>query len=219
LQRFVGIFAEQPVASFLIFGVMAMLAALAIFSIWRSRGRFAFWCVVGIILLDLTISFGEDITPHVYRIIALKGQVRAGHFTLLLTDPNNGEALPTFVYYSLLPYLPAIALNLLGLSAHAAFKIALGAELLVMALGLRQLVQYVARDVRSQHTAYLSALLFLCVNYVYSLWIVRMAFAEIWVYCLIPWVVLAMMQQRSLVALIGLLFLQIAGHPVVFAHA
>ena len=56
-------------------------------------------------------------------------------------------------------------------------KEAAGTTALVMAFGLRRLVERVSPDVDSENAGYLIALLFLCVNYVYGLWLQRMAFA------------------------------------------
>ena len=36
---------------------------------------------------------------------------------MLLTNPTTGQVLPVFVFYSVLPYLPATFLNLLGMPA------------------------------------------------------------------------------------------------------
>lgn len=219
MQRFADIFAAQPVASCFALAVMSALAGLAAFDIWRRRGDRAVWWVAGIILASMTFAIGEDIDHHIYRVVALAEQLRAGQPSLLLTNPVNGEALPTFVYYSFVPYLPAVVLNLAGSSAHAAFKLVMGAALIVMALGLRRLVEHVSADARARNAGYLIAILFLCVNYVYGLWLQRMAFAEIWVYCLIPWVILMLARAKGLMPLVALLFLQIAGHPIVFAQA
>ena len=195
---------------------MAVIAGLALLGLARGRAERAFWGVTAAILLNLVIGFGEDIDHHVYRIAALAAQIRAGEPSLLLTNPGTGETLPTFVYYSFVPYLTPVALNLLGLPAHTAFKIVMGLELIVMALGLRCLIE---RFRPGSNAGYLIAVLFLSANYVYGIWLQRMAFAEIWVYCLIPWVVLALARPNALMALTALLYLQIAGHPIVFAQA
>jgi hypothetical protein len=218
LQRFAHVFAVHPVAASLAFALIGTLAGFAVLDISRRNGGRAMWWVVGVVLVGMTLAFGEDIDSHVYRVVALAEQLRAGRPNLLLINPLNGEALPTFVYYSFVPYLPAVALNIAGASAHAAFKLVMAAALVVMAFGLRRLVEYFSADARTLHEGYLVAILFLCVNYVYGLWLGRMAFAEIWVYCLIPWVILAL-ARGALLPLASLLFLQIAGHPVVFVQA
>ncbi|MEI6202228.1 MAG: hypothetical protein WCP68_09775, partial [Enhydrobacter sp.] len=219
MQRFAAVFAAQPIASSFYFILMAGIAGVALIEILRGRGERAFWCVVAVILINLAIGFGEDIDHHVYRVTALTAQLKAGQPSLLLTNPATGETLPTFVYYSFVPYLPSVALNFLGVPAHAAFKIVMGLELMVMAFGLRRLVEEVWPRPSPRHAHYLIAVLFLCANYVYAVWLQRMAFAEIWVYCLIPWVVVSLMRPNAPLPLIALLFLQIAGHPIVFAQA
>jgi hypothetical protein len=219
LERFATAFAAQPVAFILVFAAIAGLAGMACLDIVRRRGDRAFWAVVGLLLIGLAPAFGEDIDHHVYRIVALAEQVRSGQLSLLLANPANGEALPTFVYYSFVPYLPAVVLNLAGLSAHLSFKLILAAELLVMAFGLRRLTRHIAPGAEARHAACLIAILFLCANYVYALWLQRMAFAEIWVYCLIPWIALALARPGALVALVAPLFFQISGHPIVFAQS
>lgn len=207
-----------PLACELYLGAMGLLVLLGALFIWRGRGDFAFWSCVSIILVNLVFFFGEDLNHHVYRTIVLAEQIRLGHLSLILINPTDGEALPTFVYYSFLPYLPGVALKLLGFSAHAAVKLALGGELLIMALGLKFLVDATVRA-RNRDLGYLTATLFLCANYVFCLWTARMALAEIWVYSLVPWVALFLVQGRSIRSLTALLFLQAAAHPIVFAQA
>ena len=64
----------------------------------------------------------------------------------------------------------------------------------------------------------MAALLFFGANYVYGLWLTRAAYAEIWVYCLIPWVVLAIL-RRDMAMVLFLFFVQVAVHPVMFVYA
>jgi hypothetical protein len=97
-------------------------------------------------------------------------------------------------------------------------RLTMGLALVVLALGLTRLIR-LNRHGEDTYAAFLGAILFLCANYVHNLWIVRQAYAEIGVYCLIPWVTLALLQRREIVPLTALLFLQITGHPLVFAQA
>jgi hypothetical protein len=197
--------------------VLLVLGGLAGWEIVRGKGGRAFGWVVALLLASLTFRFGDDTSHHVYRIAVLAEQLRHGAPSLLVTNPVTGEVLPIFVYYSFVPYLPAVALDLAGFTAHVAFRLAMGLSLIVMALGLVRLIRLTRR--REAHAAFLAAILFLCANYVYNLWLSRQAYAEIWVYCLIPWVTLALIQRRALAPLVVLLFLQMTGHPLVFVQA
>jgi hypothetical protein len=197
--------------------VLLVLGGLAAWEIVRGRGDRAFGWVVVLLLASLTFRFGDDTGHHVYRVAVLAEQLRSGTPSLLVTNPVSGEVLPIFVYYSFVPYLPAVALDLAGFTAHVAFRLAMGLALIVMALGLVRLIR-LARG-RETHAAFLAAILFLCSNYVYNLWLARQAYAEIWVYCLIPWVTLTLIQLRALAPLVALLFLQMTGHPLVFLQA
>jgi hypothetical protein len=220
LQRFADAFAAHPLAFGGYLALIAVLAVATAIFVARRQGERALWCVVVLMLVALVPAFGEDMDSHIYRIVALSQQVRNGELSLLLTTPSTGETLPTFVFYSFVPYLSPVVLNLIGLPAHTAFKIVMALELLIMAQGLRRLVEAVARDdAEARHAGHLIALLFLTANYVYAVWLVRMAFAEIWVYCLIPWVILAMMRARAALLLTALLFAQIVNHPIVFSQA
>jgi len=197
---------------------LVVLGGLAVLEIVRGNGGRAFAWTVAVVLAALSFRFGEDFLHHLYRIVVLADQVRSGTPSLLVTNTVHHETLPLFVYYSFVPYLPAVALNLAGLPAQWALRLTMGLALVILALGLARLVRF---DRRSENTyaAFLAAILFLAANYVHNLWIGRQAFAEIWVYCLIPWVTLAVLRPGRIVPLAALLFLQITGHPLVFAQA
>ncbi|MGE0423981.1 MAG: hypothetical protein AB7O88_17070 [Reyranellaceae bacterium] len=186
----------------------------------RGDMRAALGLVAVFVVALQLISFGDDIGHHVYRVAAIAGQLRAGAPSLLLADAATGTVLPTFVYYSPLLYLPSVLLDLLGVPAFVAVKVVAGAALLAMAAGVRALVdEHAARsDGRPDPAAYLVAVLFLTANYVFGLWIARAAFAEIWVYCLAPWVTLFLL-RGNFAALVALLFVQLCAHPLVFAQA
>jgi hypothetical protein len=220
LEGYGLLLATQPLEGGALLAALAVLFGLAAWFVARGRAAAAYWCVAGIVLVQLIVSFGEDIDLHVYRIVALAQQLRHGEPSLLLTSPATGEALPIFVYYSFLPYLLPVALNLAGLSAHAAFTVAMAAQFLVMVCGLRALAEQASsgNDGR-RNAAYLALILFLTANYVYSLWIARAAFGETMVYCLVPWVTLALWRGRSSVWVATLIALQAASHPVVFPYA
>ena len=217
LEAFRLLAINHPLEGGVYLSAMAVFAAVAVVQIVRGRAGQAFWAIVACILASIVFSAGEDLGHHVYRIVAVQEQVRQGHLSLLLTDAR-GEALPLFVFYSFIPYLPAIALNLLGVSAHAALKIVLVAEFLVMALGLWRVVALVAERGLARNAGHLIAILFVSANYVYGLWLSRMAFAELSVYFLIPWIVVFLL-RRDRIGVAALLFLQMAIHPVVFIQA
>ena len=69
-----------------------------------------------------TSSWGDDTDTHVYRIVAWSEQIRHGDLSLLLTNTSNGIVVPTFVFYSVVPYVVPVALNLFGVPAIVAFK-------------------------------------------------------------------------------------------------
>lgn len=197
---------------------LIVMGGFAALEIVRGKGGRAFAWVVAIVLVAISFRFGQDFIHHLYRIDLLAEQVRSGTPSLLVSNPATGETLPLFVYYSFVPYLPAVLLRLAGLPAHVALRLTMGLALVILALGLARLIRFNRRS-EDAYAAFLAAILFLCANYVHDLWIVRQAYAEIWVYCLIPWVTLALLQPREVVPLAALLFLQMTGHPLVFAQA
>ena len=182
----------------------------------RFCARSAFWCVAALIAACQILPPGYDGQDHAHRIVALADQVRAGAPGLLIEDRATGSLLPVFVYYSLLPYLPSLLLNLAGLPAFVALKLVAAVALLVLASGVQALIARLP-DERHQ-PAHLAGIVFLCANYVVGLWIYRVALAEIWAYALVPWVVAALLQGRRLL-LFGLLLAQLSAHPIVFGHA
>ena len=117
-----------------------MLGGRAAWEIVRGNGSRAFGWVIALLLASLTFRFGDDTGHHVYRIAVLAEQLRRGMPSLLVTNPVSGEVLPIFVYYSFVPYLPAVALDLAGFTAHVAFRLVMGLSLIVLALGLVRLI-------------------------------------------------------------------------------
>jgi hypothetical protein len=211
---------EFPVLFTLYIVPFVGLAILSVWLVWRGEARRAFWCLIGTILVDFLFSWGDDTFTHVYRIAALSDQIRTGAVSALLTNPNNGETLPTFVYYSEIPYLVPTLLNLLGLPALYAFKLVMCLHFIVLGYGLQLLIERTAPANGSRmrvETDYLVAFLFMSANYVYSLWFARGSLGELWVYCLLPWVVLGALSPNGRV-LTAVLFLQICGHPIVMAQ-
>lgn len=200
---------------------LAALALLSLWLVWRGDSRRAFWCLIGTILVDFLFAWGDDTFTHVYRIAALADQVRTGPISALLTNPNTGETLPTFVYYSAVPYFVPTLLNLLGMPALYAFKLVMCLHFVVLGYGLQRLIERTGPAMPSRgriETDYLVAFLFVSANYVYSLWFARGSLGELWVYCLLPWVVLATLSANGR-TLTFVLFLQVCGHPIVMLQS
>lgn len=218
LEGYRAVASAYPFATASYLSAMVALLAIAIVCSLRGRAATAYWSLVGTVLVYLVISFGEDIGHHVYRTLAVADQLRHGRPSLFLTTGPEALTLPTFVFYSFVPYLPTALLNLLGLSAHAALKVVMAAQILILAFGLRALIEEHKAEPQLRSAAWFGALLFFGANYVYGLWLTRAAYAEIWVYCLIPWVVLAILRRDGTMALL-LFFVQVAIHPVMFAYA
>src|SRR4051812_48799480 len=122
LGRYSSVAADQPVllgvfAALLLAGALAVVVAGV-----RGRGRQAYWDAVALIVADFALSWGDDTYTHVFRIAAIADQLRAGAPSLMLLDPADGNVLPVFVYYSLVPYLLPVLLDLAGLPAVIAYK-------------------------------------------------------------------------------------------------
>ena len=212
---------EHPVLFSIYLALLLAFVAAAIVLIWRRQARGAFWCAVIAILGGFFFSWGDDSFTHVYRIAALADQVRTGPLSAFLVSPSTGEAVPTFVYYSHVSYVLPVLFALLGLPALYAFKLAMVLYFVMMAAGVQAVVERsaTAKLGREQHQRdWLVALLFLGANYVYSLWFARGSLAEIWVYCLMPWVVASALSPITSRWLAIFLFLQICGHPIVMAQ-
>jgi hypothetical protein len=222
LDRFKLIAVAHPF-QFTVYPVLiVLLAAVLVYFLNRKQPDHAFWCVIGIILIDFLFSSGHDTGNHVYRIVAISEQLRHGNVSLLLTNPTTGEAFPVFVYYSFLPYVLPTALNLMGISALLAFKIAAGLQLIVLGFGLQVFIKKTSSPPNSNphpDPAFLAAILFVSANYVSALWTTRAALGELWVYSFVPWVVIAILSPRAKRSLTALLFVQICAHPIVFLQS
>jgi hypothetical protein len=208
---------DHPVLFAIYLALLLAAVAAALGLIWRRRPERALWCVAAAIAVDLLFYTGDDTSTHAYRIAALADQLRGGMLSPLLIDPTSGDAVPTFVYYSALPYIVPVLLDLVGVPALYAFKLAMIGHLAVLVAGLQLLLRRLAPD--RVGPAFLAAILFVAANYVGALWFARAALGEIWVYSLMPWVVAASLSPRSGRWLALGLFLQISGHPVILAQA
>ena len=212
----------EPLLATIYFALSLAVLSTIGHGLWRNRPRQVFWAAVAMVLLNTVISAGDDGYTHAYRIAALSEAYGEGRIGMILATPGTGQALPTFVFYGVLPYLPGALLDLAGLPAWIALRIALCAQFLVMAVGLQVLLDR-TRPVDAapgRVTAdYLIATLFVLANYVFTLWSTRNALAELWVYSFIPWVVLAILRPGSGRMLVLLFFLQAVSHPIVLAQA
>lgn len=217
-QRADFIAVTYPIPTAIYFTAKFGFAVLCCYFIYDKHSRRAFWCVIGLILVDLAYSNGDDTTHHVYRILVLSEQIKQGQLSLLFTNPTTGDAYPIFVYYSLLPYILPVLLTLAGFSAVFAFEIAMGLQLILFALGIQSLIERprVREDAQKVRSDFFLAILFMSATYVYSLWLVRAAFAEVWAVSLAPWVVRFALSPKAIRPLTAVLFLQICAHPLLF---
>ena len=219
VERFGEIAALHPLLCAVLALSVLPFAVWSVAAIVRRQGPQALWSVVGVLVVLLLFSWGDDIYTHVYRVVAISDQIRAGELSLLLTNSATGVVLPTFVYYSALPYVLPVALNLIGLPALVAFKLALVVQLVVMALGIQRIVEKTSAG----FAGFLAAVLYMSANYTYEIWLSRAAFAELWVYSLIPWVVsctiFAKPTRSTTAALTLVFFLQAVAHPIVLAQS
>jgi hypothetical protein len=222
LARYTVIVADQPVLFGVFAAVLVVFTLAVVVAVLRGRARTAYWWAVGLIVVDFCLSWGDDTFTHVFRIADLADQVRAGSASQLLIDPGSGEALPVFVYYSLVPYLLPVLLDLAGLPAMLAYKAVGALQFVVMAAGVAALVDKVTagspRNSRDGDREYLAALLFVTAAYVWSLWCTRASLAEYFVVSLVPWVTRYLVVPNGQRALVLLFSLQVAAHPVVLLH-
>jgi hypothetical protein len=219
VERFQEIAAVHPLLCTIIALTVMPFAVWSVVSIVRRQGPQALWSTVGVLVVLLAFSWGDDTYTHAYRIVAMSDQIRDGRLSLMLTNSATGVALPTFVYYSALPYVLPVALNLIGLPAIVAFKIALAVQIVVMATGIQRIVEKTSAG----FAGFLAAVLYMSANYAYEIWLSRAALAELWAYSLIPWVVgctiFARSTRRTTAALTLVFFLQAVSHPIVLAHS
>src|SRR5258707_10703255 len=222
VARYASVAADQPVLLGIFAALLGVGTLAVIVAVLRGRARQAYWWGVALVVADFLFSWGDDTYTHVFRIAAIADQIRQGAPSLMLVDPGSGEGLPTFVYYSIVPYLLPVLLDLAGIPAMIAFKAVGALQFVVMALGLSALVERTPGDPRDGgRREYLIALLFVSAAYVYSLWCTRASLAEFWVASLVPWTaryLIVPTGKRPLVALVALFALQAAGHPIVLLH-
>jgi hypothetical protein len=221
LQRAEFSAVDCPSQAAIYFITTACITIAFCYCVYEKRSKQAFWCVVGLILINLTFSKGEDTVHHVNRIVVLSEQIRRYDLSLLFTDPATGDVYPVFVYYSFLPYILPVALTLAGVSAFVAYKLALGIQLIVFAAGLHALIERprAAGDTHNARPDFFLTILFLSATYVHGLWLERSAFGELWAVSLAPWAVRFALSPQTTRPLVAVLFLQICAHPLVFTQS
>lgn len=197
---------------------IAMLMIVSIYGSWKGRSRAALLSLFIIFSLAVLMAAGHDDEHHTARTIILADQVRSANLNLLFDNQAHGEFLPIFLYYSMIPYLPAVILNLVGIPAGLAFKMTLIGYLGLFMLGLWRLV--VSQEKTDRHSGLLAIIVLVGANYVVGLWLARSAMAEILAYSLVPWVTLALVRSpSSSVSVFLLISLQAAIHPIVMLHS
>ena len=215
IEAFRTLALSYPVLCALLAILIVAFTAVSVMAIHTQRPRLALWSAAAIVITVFVFSWGDDTYTHVYRIAALSDQLRHGNFSLMLINSVSGLALPTFTFYSLLPYAVPVGLDLLGMPAVIAFKIAGGLQLVVLVLGLQRLVE----KYRPDAVGFLCAVMLLGANYVHGMWTTRAAFAELWVYALIPWLISFTLSERPAKGLILVFFLQACAHPIVLLQS
>jgi hypothetical protein len=214
-EAFQALAFAHPVLCALLAILIVVFTAVSVVAIHTHRPRLALWSAAAIVITVFVFSWGDDTHTHVYRIAALSDQLRHGNFSLMLINSATGLALPTFAFYSLLPYAAPVGLDLLGMPAVIAFKIAGGLQLAVLVLGLQRLVERYRPDT----VGLLCAVMLLSANYVYGMWTTRAALAELWVYALIPWVISFTLSAKPAKGLVLVFFLQACAHPIVLLQS
>lgn len=215
IEAFQTLALAHPILCALLAILIVAFTAVSVVAIHTQRPRLALWSAAGIVITVFVFSWGDDTYTHVYRIAALSEEMRHGNFSLMLVNSATGLALPTFAFYSLLPYAVPVGLDLLGMPAAIAFKIAGGLQLVVLVLGLQRLVERYRPDT----VGLLCAVMLLSANYVYGMWTTRAAFAELWVYALIPWVISFTLSAKPAKGLVLVFFLQACAHPIVLLQS
>lgn len=222
LEKYYTRAAAHPVEYGIFIALSACLAILTLALLSRNKTNAVFWCVAGLILVELAFRNGDDLQFHANRVVGLADEFARGNFIGLLINPISGQAFPLFVYYSFLPYIIPVCLFFLGVSAYVSAKLTLAVYFLIFCSGLHLLFNKAAprrSNPGDTSLAFLILSLFLCCTYVYGIWVLRDALGETAVYALIPWVVMALLSKKRAVLLILFFHLQLATHPLVFLQS
>jgi hypothetical protein len=203
-------------------GMSLPFAILALISLVKNRNSALLWSIVGCILVQLMFLDGYDMAHHGFRVVGLIDELNRKDLSGLLINPQTGQAFPIFVYFSFVPYLMAIGLHLVGISAYVAMKLTLALLLIFFCGGLHLLLK---RNCELQkrpgdlNFQLLIVSLFMCSTCVYGLWPLTDELGEIAIYAFIPWIVLSLISGQPIYKLAILFFIQLIVHPVVFGHA
>jgi len=201
---------------FIAYALITLLALAATIRLIRAgRMESAFFVAAALISLYVLISAGSDTVHHVLRVEALADEIRRGDFGPLIENPETGEVVPVFLYYSVVPYIAPVALTFLGVSSRVALQLALLLEFLLFCGSVHALIAKTA-PVEGRQRAFGAALLLVGANYVVLDWILRAALAEVFAYALLPLAILYSRDGKSYAKLVFVFFLQIAAHPLVF---
>jgi hypothetical protein len=219
-ERFSESAAHYPLLTALLIVCILPPSIWCVIALWRRRPAQALWATVAIIIVLVCFSWGDDTYTHTYRVVAVSEQIREFTASLLLTNSQTGVVVPTFVYYSPLPYLVPVILNLIGVPALVAFKFSMCLQLVVMALGVQRIVEKTG----TRAIGFYAAILLVTANYTYEVWVSRAALAELWVYSVVPWVISNSLPSRtptrnSAISLTLVFFVQAVAHPIVLAHS
>jgi len=191
---------------------------VAIHAIHYDRPRIYFGALFLLIALTILIeNDGQDMAHHVYRVAVLKEQLLGGYLDAFTLKQDTQELIPTFFFYSFVPYAVPVLLSVAGMDVDSAYKVSMILYWGALLIGTWKLLTYCSE--KSGRNDYLYGVMFLTSSYVFSLWVIRSAAAEIVAYTLVPWIVLTILANRkTYLELTLLLALQMSAHPVIFTH-
>lgn len=197
---------------------VATLGLISAIGSWNGRNKISLVPLFAIISAGIITVSGQDSWHHIARTIILADQAKSANLDLLFNNYMHGETLPIFLYYSIIPYVPPALLNLAGIPAATAYKLALIGYLGIFLLGIINLAS--SRTKNDRHASLLAILLLIGSNYIVGLWLIRSALAEILSFSLVPWIVSALMRSPSSSPTTFLLLtLQAAIHPILMLHS
>jgi hypothetical protein len=213
--KLVDTITSHPELYIFYFILFALLITAALFYILRGEAGRAFISLAALVVATiLNSNNADDLAHHVYRIIMLTTQLDTGNYSPMLTDSLTGETLPTFFYYSHVPYVLPVILTHLGLGALISYKLALSIYWVVLVTGVWKIAT-AAQSVPERSASAFYACIFLASNYVFCVWVAQSAFSLSLAYCLVPWIIIALAEEkRDPLKVLLLLTMQIAAHPI-----
>jgi hypothetical protein len=205
---------EHPLLWGVYLGVALLCFLLYLNGFLQQKYSYVYLALVFSIVISVTVNATYDTPHHVFRIAVLHDKIDDGHLGVFVINPFAKDALPVFLYYSLIPYIAPLILTFLYVPAYYAYAAGLGIYFLILIRGTWMLSMKLCSS--AEH-ANLITILFVSTNYLISLWVSRSAAAEILAFSLVPWVTLALVETpRSVLRTTTLLALQAAAHPIVF---